>query len=159
MGCRGRWGVGVMLCGLMLVGGFSDTGTAPARPRHVSLAPDLVGVRYWTEQVQSDSQLLVDRDLQEQDTANSLPPCARTPAVDPPCVGFALATATAISTQVDAVGQSVATAQAQISKDQAWLQAFEEKLMSDEAINRGATTGHQLIAPSRSGADPVQAAK
>lgn len=154
MGGRGRWGVGIMLCGLMLVGGITESGSAPARQRHVPLAPDRAGVQFWSAQVRVDSQLLVARDLAEQEAANALPPCARTPAVDPPCVGWAVATATAMSAQVAAAGQLVVDAQTQISNDQAWLSAFQQKLQSDKAIDRGSRPGDRHAPSGGAGAGP-----
>jgi len=148
-----------MLCALVLIGGFSESGTAPARARHVSLAPDRAGVQFWSGQVRADSQLLVARDLAEQDAADGLPPCARTPAVDPPCTGFAAAAATAMSAQVETAGQLVVAAQTQILKDQAWVEAFQNRLERDEAINRGSVDVGRHSPAGGSEADSGPAAK
>ncbi len=87
-----------------------------------------------------------------QDAANALPPCAQTPAIDPPCTGLVAATATAMSAQVETAGQLVVAAQLQISDDQAWLEAFVEKLANDEAVNRGLVDADR---PSRPGRSPA----
>ena len=63
MGCRGGWGTGVVLCGLVLVAGCSVPSSAHVATRHVSLVADTSAVAYWTAQVATDSQLVVTRDL------------------------------------------------------------------------------------------------
>jgi len=139
MGGVGRWAVGVGLVSLavaLAVAGYSVSGSAPsaapATSPHV-LASDRSGVAYWTAQVQADSQLIVTRDLQlETDEAN-LPPCAQTPAVNPPCQGFALATATFMAPLIVADGQSTHNAQTELTDAQIWLHAFQTKLRRDRS--------------------------
>src|ERR1035438_5880462 len=97
MGRRGGWGVGVILCGLVLVAGCSPSSSPHVVTRHVSLVADRNGVVYWTTQVAADSQLVVTRDQDEQAATQELPPCAQTPAIGAPCTGFAAETAAKIS--------------------------------------------------------------
>ncbi len=136
VGGRARLSIGVTLIGLALVAGssafWSSPGSAPAKSRAPSLAGVRSAVSYWTAQVDADSQLLATRDLQEDEAARALPPCAQTPAVDPPCTGFALATAGGMEPYVVMYGQLSADAQAQITEDQIRLQAARDQLAHDE---------------------------
>jgi len=130
-----RWGLGAMLIGLFAVTGCSASEGLPVATHHqnLSLAADRAAVSYWTAQVDAASQLLVSRDQQELAAQEALPPCAQTPAVNPPCTGFALATAAGMSVTIDLIGRSVQDAQLQITRDQLWLQAFESKLKNDKS--------------------------
>lgn len=139
MGGRARWAVGAGLASLVVVvsaASYSTSGSAPApRPKpRVSLASDRSGVDYWAGQVERDSQLIVTRDLQIEADGERLPPCAQTPAVNPPCTGFASATAMAIAPQIVADGQAVQDAQTQLLDAQVWLHAFEVKLRHDRSV-------------------------
>ncbi len=140
MGGRGRWAAVTGVIGLAVVlsvAGYSVSGSAPAPARsapRVSLASDRSGVAYWTGQVQADSQLIVTRDLQIQTDEATLPPCAQTPAVDPPCRGFDAATAVAMAPMINADGQAVQEAQTQLTDAQVWLHAFQAKLAHDRAV-------------------------
>ena len=115
----------------------------------MSLVADRYDVAYWTSQVEADSQLVVTRDQDEIAATQELPPCAQTPAVDPPCTGFAIETAARMSAVVAVIGQLVEDAELQVTDDQRWLQAFQAKLKRDEGsvetrvlrsvkVNRGA---------------------
>ena len=128
-----RWGLGAMLGGLFAVTGCSASASLPVAVHHQSLGADRAAVSYWTAQVDAASQLLVARDQQQLAAQEALPPCAQTPAVNPPCTGFALATAAGMSVTIDLIGRSVQAAQLQITRDQLWLQAFESKLKRDES--------------------------
>jgi hypothetical protein len=137
MGGRARLSIGFALIGLALVAGSSAFGSSPAagpvKARGASLAVVRSAVSYWSARVDSDSQLLATRDLQEAEAARALPPCAQTPAVDPPCTGFALATAGGMEPYVEMYGQLSADAQTQITQDQIRLQAARDKLAHAEA--------------------------
>ncbi len=142
LGGRGRWAVAIGVVGLAVVlsvAGYSVSGSAPAPARsvapRVSIASDRSGVAYWTGQVQADSQLIVTRDLQIQTDEATLPPCAQTPAVDPPCRGFAAATAVAMAPMIVADGQAVQDAQTQLTDAQVWLHAFQAKLAHDRTVH------------------------
>ena len=130
-------GTGVILSGLALVAGGSMPGSAavrtPVRSHHILLEADRSAVDYWTAQVEADSQLLATSDLQEAEAARALPPCAQTPAINPPCTGFAKETAGAMAPQVEMYGQAAEDAQMRILKDQIWLQALRHKLKRDES--------------------------
>jgi hypothetical protein len=123
---------------VLSVAGYSVSGSAPAPVKRVapqvSLASDRAGVAYWTGQVQADSQLIVTRDLQMQTDEATLPPCDQTPAVDPPCRGFAAAAAIAMAPMIVADGQSVQDAQTQLTDAQIWLHAFQAKLARDRTV-------------------------
>jgi hypothetical protein len=92
-------------------------------------------VAYWTGQVQADSQLIVTRDLQIQTDEATLPPCAQTPAVNPPCRGFDAATAVAMAPMMVGDGQAVEDAETQLNDAQVWLHAFQEKLERDRSVH------------------------
>ncbi len=126
--------MGALLVGLIVVTGCSASESLPVATHHPnrSLAADRSAVSYWTAQVDAASQLLVSRDQQELAAQEALPPCAQTPAVNPPCTGFALATAAGMAATIDLIGRSVQDAQLQITRDQLWLQAVESKLKKDE---------------------------
>jgi hypothetical protein len=119
---------------LMSIVGFSTSGSAPAGRPTVSLAADRAGIAYWSSQVQLDSQLIVSRDQQEEADGLRLPPCAQTPAVNPPCRGFDSITALAMSPQIFADVQAVDDAQTQLTDAQVWLHAFQMKLHRDVTI-------------------------
>jgi hypothetical protein len=123
---------GVILCALVLAAGCSTSSSPRLVTRHVSLVADRYAVDYWTSQVAADSQLVVTRDQDEIAATQALPPCAQTPAVDPPCTGFAIETAAKISAMIGVIGQSVEDAERQVTNDQLWLQAFQAKLKKDE---------------------------
>jgi hypothetical protein len=158
MGGRGgRGGIGVILAGLFLVAGCSVSDTTGATTRHPPIAADTAAIYYWTAQVDADSQLVVTRDLQEEAASRALPPCAQTPAVDPPCTGFAQETAAAMSAVVAMIGQSVEDAEVRVTDDQRWLQAFQAKLKKDrnpaETPANGSTTAlHAASVPGPKGA-------
>lgn len=128
----GRWGLGAMLAGLVAVTGCSASASLPVATHYRPLAADRAAVSYWTTRADADSQLLVSRVQQEDATQQALPPCPRTPAVNPPCTGFDLVTAGGMSVTIDLIGRLVDDAQLQITNDQRWLQAFQSKLKKDE---------------------------
>ncbi len=64
-----------------------------------------------------------------------------------------------MSAQVEQAGQSVVATQTQISKDQAWLEVFQERLASDEAINRGSVDVGRHSSAGASVADSVRVDK
>ena len=121
-----------MLCALALVAGCSASSSPHLATHHVSLVADRYGVDYWTLKVAADSQLVVTRDQDEEAATQELPPCAQTPAVNPPCTGFAVATAAKMSAVIVVIGQLVQDAELQVTNDQVWLQAFQAKLKRDE---------------------------
>ena len=136
-GHGGLWGPGLAsLVVVVSAASYSTSGSAPApRPKpRVSLASDdqvwTTGPARWS----ADSQLIVTRDLQIEADGERLPPCAQTPAVNPPCTGFASATAMAIAPQIVADGQAVQDAQTQLLDAQVWLHAFEVKLRHDRSV-------------------------
>jgi len=93
---------------------------------------DRNGVDYWTARAAADSQVVATRDQDEEAATQELPPCAQTPAVDPPCTGFAVETAAKVSALIVVIGQLVEDAEIQVTDDQLWLQAFQAKLKKDE---------------------------
>jgi len=149
-----------MLCGLVLVAGCSASSSPHLATSHVSLAADRNGVDYWSTQVAADSQLVVTRDQQELAATRQLPPCAQTPAVDPPCTGFAIETAAEMSAVIVVIVQLVQDAEGQVTYDQRWLQAFQAKLEKDERsvhahVLRTTSAPQGGSRPSRQGGNSV----
>jgi hypothetical protein len=143
-----------VLCGLVLVAGCSTTSSPHVATRHVSLVADRNGVGYWTTQEAADSQLVVTRDQDEQAATQELPPCAQTPAVDPPCTGFAVETAAQISAVIGVIDQLVGDAERQVVTDQLWVQAFQAKLTRDGGSAEGPVL--RTTDADRGGAPPSQ---
>ncbi len=108
--------------------------TAHPPTRHVSLVADRNGVDHRTAPGRQapDSQVVATRDQDEEAATQELPPCAQTPAVDPPCTGFAVDTVAKVSALIVVIGQLVEDAEIQVTDDQLWLQAFQAKLKKDE---------------------------
>jgi len=138
----------------MLVAGCSATSSAHVATRHVSLVADRSAVDYWTAQAAADSQLVVTRDQDEEAATQELPPCAQTPAVNPPCTGFAVATAAKISGLIGMIDHSVGDAEREVINAQAWLQAFQAKLKEDGGP--AAEPALRTTAASRGGSAPSQ---
>jgi hypothetical protein len=127
---------------VLLVGSLTfgfTTGPARAKTTTASgavhsrlLATDRRAVRFWNARTTADSELLATMDQREDAASRALPPCAQTPAIDPPCTGFDLVTAGAMQPQVEGFGRQATAAWSQVLRDQAWLQAWQKKLARDE---------------------------
>ena len=118
----------------------------------MSLTADTNAVAYWTAQAATDSQLVVTRDQDEEAATQELPPCAQTPAVDPPCTGFAVPTAAKISVLIGMIDRSVGDAEREVINAQAWLQAFQARLKADGGSPEAPVLGTTLA--SRGGSPP-----